>query len=121
MESALDHPAAAATDELARRLALLRPGLDQLGLPACVLDPALRYRYVNAAYEAHSGRSALEFLARAPDEIFAYRPLSKGAVDMNRLVDEALEQLGLRPPLADAPGTAPAAEVITNSTNHHAA
>src|SRR5436190_20023415 len=74
MESALDHPAAAATDELARRLALLRPGLDQLGLPACVLDPALRYRYVNAAYEAHSGRSALEFLARAPDEIFAYRP-----------------------------------------------
>jgi len=74
MESALHPPAAAATDELVRRLALLRPGLDQLGLPACVLDPGLRYRYVNPAYEAHAGRPAADFLARGPDEIFAHRP-----------------------------------------------
>ena len=31
----------------------LAPALDVLGLPACVLDPELRYRYVNAAYARH--------------------------------------------------------------------
>jgi PAS domain-containing protein len=75
MQSALDQPLAAmAADPLAQRLALLKPGLDQLGLPASVIDPALRYRYVNAAYETHTGRAAAEYLGRTPDEVFRLKP-----------------------------------------------
>jgi hypothetical protein len=37
------------------RLAALGPGLDLLGLPACVLDHGLRYLYVNAAYARQAG------------------------------------------------------------------
>src|SRR5687767_3001276 len=67
-------PAALAPTGLEERLALLRPGLDLLGLPACILDRDLRYRYLNAGYVAHAGRPASEFLGRTPDEVFAYRP-----------------------------------------------
>ncbi|HUP28804.1 MAG TPA: PAS domain-containing protein, partial [Usitatibacter sp.] len=56
------------------RLAALRPGLDLLGLPACVLDAELRYRYLNAAYLAHFARPAGDFLGRTADEVFTRRP-----------------------------------------------
>ena len=56
------------------RLAALRPGLDLLGLPACVLDKGLRYRYLNAAYLAHFGRPAADFIGHTADEVFARRP-----------------------------------------------
>ena len=52
--------------------------------------------------------------------IFAYRPFSKGAVDMGLLVDEVLEQLDLRPPLAATVGDVtadPRVEVITSLNN----
>ena len=82
MHSALD-PAAAAPG-LTERLALLRPGLDQLGLPACVLDRGLRYRYVNSAYEAHTGHRPDEFLGRTPDEVFALKPSDARRDQMQR-------------------------------------
>jgi diguanylate cyclase (GGDEF)-like protein/PAS domain S-box-containing protein len=56
------------------RLAALRPGLELLGLPACVLDAELRYRYLNAAYLAHFGRPADDFYGRTADEVFARAP-----------------------------------------------
>jgi PAS domain S-box-containing protein len=74
MQSALHPPPTAAEADLQERLALLRPGLDQLGFAACVMDREGRYRYVNAGYEAHAGRRAAEFLGRKPDEVFAFRP-----------------------------------------------
>ncbi len=45
-----------------------------LGLPACVLDAQLRYRFLNAAYVAHAGRPAADFIGRTPDEVSAQRP-----------------------------------------------
>jgi diguanylate cyclase (GGDEF)-like protein/PAS domain S-box-containing protein len=83
MHSALEPPAAVPAG-LEERLALLRPGLDQLGLAACVLDRDLRYRYINAAYETHSGRRAQEFLGRTPDEVFAFRPSDDRRDNMHR-------------------------------------
>src|SRR5436190_17545638 len=56
------------------RLAELRPGLEMLELPACVLDTQLRYRFLNGAYLAHADRAAAEFLGRTPDEVFQHRP-----------------------------------------------
>ncbi|HEX7558321.1 MAG TPA: PAS domain-containing protein, partial [Usitatibacter sp.] len=52
----------------------LAPGLDVLGLPACVLDEALRYRYVNATYAANSGLPREAFPGRTPDEVFGRAP-----------------------------------------------
>ncbi len=60
--------------DLEARIDALRPGLDALGLPACVLDRDLRYRYVNAAYCEHKGREAAAFAMRTPVEIFAHAP-----------------------------------------------
>ncbi len=59
---------------LEARLAVLRPGLELVGLPVCVLDPQLRYRYLNRAYAVHSGREQSEFIGRTPDEVFALHP-----------------------------------------------
>ena len=59
---------------LEARLAQLRPGLEMLGLPACVLDQQLRYQFLNAAYAAHAGRPAEDFIGREPDQVFALRP-----------------------------------------------
>src|SRR5258706_8853326 len=73
MHSALDLPAPAEAG-LDERLALLRPGLDQPGLPACVLDRGLPYRYLNAGYEAPVGRAAGDFIARPPAQAFAQPP-----------------------------------------------
>ena len=56
------------------RLAALAPGLDLLAMPVCILDPQLRYRYLNAAYCAHAGRPAADFLGRHPDDAFTKLP-----------------------------------------------
>ncbi len=56
------------------RVETLRPGLDLVGLPACVLDAQQRYRYVNPAYCAHWGRREEDFLGRTPDEVYALKP-----------------------------------------------
>jgi diguanylate cyclase (GGDEF)-like protein/PAS domain S-box-containing protein len=61
-------------DELTERLAALGPGLDLLGLPACVLDHALRYLHVNGAYAAQSGKSTAQLMGQTPDEAFRHRP-----------------------------------------------
>ncbi len=55
---------------LEARILALKPALDLLVLPACVLDPEMRYRYLNAAYEAQAGRPETEFFGRTPDEVF---------------------------------------------------
>src|SRR5688572_670014 len=69
---------------LETRLAALRPGLDILSLPACILDHELRYAHLNAAYEAHAGRPASDFLHRQPDEVFAFRPVDGRRDHMRR-------------------------------------
>jgi diguanylate cyclase (GGDEF)-like protein/PAS domain S-box-containing protein len=70
----MNGPSTHAPPSLEPRLAELRPGLEMLGLPACVLDAQLRYRFLNSAYVAHAGRPASDFLGRMPDEVFAKRP-----------------------------------------------
>ena len=54
------------------RLAALRPGLDLLGLPACVIDGEKRYRYANAAYAALSSRPPEAFEGHAVEELFPH-------------------------------------------------
>jgi diguanylate cyclase (GGDEF)-like protein/PAS domain S-box-containing protein len=56
------------------RVLALAPGLDLLGLPACVLDGTLRYRYVNSAYVAMSGHDRDAFPGHTPDEVFQRVP-----------------------------------------------
>ena len=80
----MDMRSTAGDAALAARLAQLRPGLEMLGLPACVLDPQLRYRFLNAAYTAHAGRPAAEFIGRMPDEVFARRPGDERRGQMQR-------------------------------------
>ncbi len=65
---------AAAASGLEARILTLKPGLDLLGLPACVLDRNLRYLYLNGAYAAHTGRDPAEFYGHTPDEVFNLRP-----------------------------------------------
>ncbi len=73
------------------RLAALTPGLDLLGLPACVLDRDLRYRYLNAAYVRHSGRGPADFLGLTPGEVFPDTPPDDRRQKMNRaLAGEAV-------------------------------
>jgi diguanylate cyclase (GGDEF)-like protein/PAS domain S-box-containing protein len=55
---------------LLQRLAVLRPGLDALGLPACVIDTDKRYQYANAAYAALSERSPAHFEGPTVEELF---------------------------------------------------
>src|SRR5688572_19702092 len=76
-----------AEGSLEERLALLRPGLDQLGLPACILDRDLRYRYVNPGYALHSGRPVAEFLGRTPDEVFEFVPSDDRRDRMHRTLE----------------------------------
>src|SRR5690349_12797544 len=58
------------TPSLEARLAALKPGLDVLGLPACVLDMERRYRYVNPAYCVHGGLEPAAYLGKTSEEIF---------------------------------------------------
>jgi PAS domain-containing protein len=62
----------------------LRPGLDVLSLPACILDRELRYLYVNSAYCGHTGRAAAEFSGRRPDEVYEHRPNDERRAQMQR-------------------------------------
>lgn len=48
----------------------LRPGMELLGLPVCVLDSDLRYRYLNGTFAAFTGRARAEFEGRTPDQVF---------------------------------------------------
>ena len=57
---------------LQQRLAELRPGLDVLGLPACIIDTAKRYRYANEAYAVLSNRTPQEFDGHAVEELFPH-------------------------------------------------
>src|SRR5437016_5897583 len=66
------------------RVRELAPGLDVLVLPACVLDRELRYCYLNAAYEAQSGRTAAQALGRTPDEVFDRVPTDERRENMRR-------------------------------------
>ncbi len=52
------------------RVKALAPGLDVLGLPACILDSELRYRYVNDSYAALSSSKRGDLEGRTPDEVF---------------------------------------------------
>src|SRR5205085_11127139 len=54
--------------------AALRPGLELLALPACVIDRQLRYHYVNPAYTVHFGKGVEEFVGRTADEVFRQKP-----------------------------------------------
>ncbi len=61
-------------DALELRLAELRPGLDLLEMPACVIDQELRYRYANGDYAGYFGKVPGEMLGRTLAEIFADLP-----------------------------------------------
>jgi chromosome partitioning protein len=92
-------------------------------------QPGLRQRVIETieAYGVPLARTEVRncgWLAQVDEHggsIFAYRPLSKGAVDLALLVDEVLETLGLRtapvasPAITTPPEPSPA--VITHSTN----
>jgi PAS domain-containing protein len=69
-----DSQAPAAADSLEAALARLRPGLDLLSLPACVLDRDGLYRYANAAYLAYTGKAAGELLGRTAADAFGVQP-----------------------------------------------
>jgi PAS domain S-box-containing protein len=56
--------------ELAERLAALAPGLELLGLAACVFDHGLRYVHANPAVVAQTGRGLGELLGRTQEEAF---------------------------------------------------
>ncbi|HEX6633502.1 MAG TPA: PAS domain-containing protein [Usitatibacter sp.] len=56
--------------ELAERLAALAPGLELLGLAACVFDHGLRYVHANPAFVAQTGRGLGELLGRTQEEAF---------------------------------------------------
>ncbi|HEX4331901.1 MAG TPA: PAS domain-containing protein [Usitatibacter sp.] len=66
------------------RVLSLAPGLDVLSLPACILDPEMRYVYVNAGYQAMSGRTRAQCLGRTPDEVFDHTPRDERRVHLKR-------------------------------------
>ena len=57
---------------LESRIAAMKPGLDVLGLPACIIDPERRYRYVNPAYCVYGGLESATYLGRTSEEIFGH-------------------------------------------------
>ena len=59
-------------DSLESRIAAMKPGLDVLGLPACIIDTERRYRYVNAAYCVHGGYQPPDYLGRTSEEIWGH-------------------------------------------------
>jgi diguanylate cyclase (GGDEF)-like protein/PAS domain S-box-containing protein len=69
------------------RLAALTPGLGLLGLPACVLDRELHYRYLNGAYLEHSGRPLAAFLGRPVGEAFPNAPPDDRRAKMARALE----------------------------------
>ncbi|MEO5693355.1 MAG: PAS domain-containing protein, partial [Usitatibacter sp.] len=76
-----------AHSDIEARLAALTPGFDHLALPVTILDTALRYRYMNAAYSEHAGRPPSEFLGRTPDEAFDKIPTDTRRSQLHRALD----------------------------------
>ena len=72
---------------LERHLAALRPGLDMLTLPACLLDRELRYRYANQAYADYFGLSREHFLGLTADEAFRRTPRDSRRGYMDRALE----------------------------------
>ncbi|HUL95901.1 MAG TPA: PAS domain-containing protein [Usitatibacter sp.] len=88
---------------LEARVTALAPGLETLSLPACILDPLLRYRLVNEAYLAHYGRSREEFLGRTPDQAFGLIPTDGRRSHLTRALEghtEIFNRLNLEGPQA---------------------
>jgi len=73
--------------DLDARVRLLAPGLEVLSLPVCVLDLEMRYRYVNAAYEAGTGKTRAECVGRTPDEVFGRVPRDDRRSHLQRAFD----------------------------------
>ncbi len=67
-------PSPGGSDALDIRLAELRPGLDLIEIPACVIDQELRYRYANDDYAEYFGKVPGEIIGRTLAEIFADLP-----------------------------------------------
>jgi diguanylate cyclase (GGDEF)-like protein/PAS domain S-box-containing protein len=59
------------------RLAELLPGLDALGLPACLFDAELRYYHANAAYCEYVGRVLAQLVYRSPADVFGQIPVDR--------------------------------------------
>ena len=55
-------PSTGGSDALDIRLAELRPGLDLIEIPACVIDQELRYRYANGDYAEYFGKVPGDFI-----------------------------------------------------------
>ena len=72
---------------LEARLAVLRPGLDLLGLPACVIDARKRYQYANAAYATMSSREPTDFPGHAVEELFPQPPPDARRTALARALD----------------------------------
>jgi diguanylate cyclase (GGDEF)-like protein/PAS domain S-box-containing protein len=111
----------------AARLAALAPGLEILGMPLYVVDPALNYRYVNSAYERHVGRGAGELIGRNLLELYPIPPDDERRARMQRAlageasVIERRNRVGPRAgdwvrahylPLRDARGAVDAVAVV---------
>ena len=62
-------------DALGSLLPEIRPGLDLMGLPACVLDAKLVYRYANALYAAFVGRPVEALYGKSPAHAFDRQPV----------------------------------------------
>lgn len=70
---------------LGARIAALRPDLDRMQLPACILDHDFVYRYVNAAYLGHFGRDAPgDFLGKTADAAFQIVPTDGRRLQLRR-------------------------------------
>ncbi|NJD89802.1 MAG: PAS domain S-box protein [Betaproteobacteria bacterium] len=67
-------PSTGGSDALDIRLAELRPGLDLIEIPACVIDQELRYRYANGDYAEYFGKVPGEMIGRTLPEIFTDLP-----------------------------------------------
>src|SRR5205085_1547823 len=60
------------TASLESRIAAMKPGLDVLALPACIIDTERRYRYVNAAYCTYGGFQPGDYLGKTSEEIWGH-------------------------------------------------
>jgi diguanylate cyclase (GGDEF)-like protein/PAS domain S-box-containing protein len=92
MENAgMDDNSGHETGSFETRLLSLSPGFDALGLPACVLDGELRYRYVNTEFLRYGGRTAHAYLGRTIDEANPEAPPDDRRARMRRaLAGEAV-------------------------------
>ena len=81
---------------LESRIVALKPGLDVLGLPSCVVDAQMRYCYANKAYEIQTGRPAADFLGHTPDEVFAVKPQDDRRDYMRRALAGEIEVFNRR-------------------------